>query len=93
LIWGVRSKSDGQGRSERGKAHLGFTVDHRRRGLRTGMELRRGSGLPWDTARMGRCSARRGGLGNVVSALDFVMPREREAAGEVRRARELRELV
>jgi hypothetical protein len=30
LIWCVRSKSYGQGRSERGKAHLGFTVDRRR---------------------------------------------------------------
>jgi hypothetical protein len=30
---------------------------------------------------MRRCSARRRGPGNVVSALDFVLPRKREAAG------------
>jgi hypothetical protein len=32
-------------------------------------------------ARMRRCSARRGGLRNVVVDLDFVLPREREATG------------
>jgi hypothetical protein len=42
---------DRTGKIKRGGAHLGFTVDHRRRGLRTGIELRRGSGLPWDTKR------------------------------------------
>jgi hypothetical protein len=86
----MRSGSDGRGRSGRGKAHLGFTVGRRWRGPHTGIELRRGSRLPWATTRMGRDADWRDVLGSLTGGADCFREQRRGVAGKAPGDGELR---
>jgi hypothetical protein len=54
----------------------------RRRGLCTGGQLRRRSGLPWVTARTGRDAAGRDVRGSLTGSADCFLERRRGVAGK-----------